>query len=138
MVHTRSTSDNMAQLMVYTDPNMLTFRIVRKLSNNRALVVKVFNRPTSNLKPGSTKIWNDKDVTSERPISDLKVGSVKIWNTKDFTLERTIDSWRTKVVLGYMSSLSPSLSQSMYREFERGLELLYGVDPTTHNFNEGV
>lgn len=138
MIYTRSTSDNMAQLMVYADPNMLTFRIVRKLSNNSALVVKVFNSPTSNLKPGPVKIWNDKDIASERPISDLKVGSVKIWNTKDFTLERTIDSWRTKVVLGYMSSLSPSLSQSLYREFERGMELLHGVGPTYHNFQEGA
>lgn len=130
-------SESMAQLMVYTDPNMLAFRIVRKLSNNRALVVKVFNPPTSNLKAGSVKIWNDKDITSERPISDLKVGSAKVWNTKDFTLERTIESWRTKVALGYMSSLSPNLRQSLHREYERGLELLYGMDPTSH-FYEGV
>lgn len=128
MAYTRDTSDSMAQLMVYTDINMLAFRIVRKLSNDRALVVKVFNPPTSNLKAGSVKIWRDKDRTSERPISDLKVGSIKIWNTKDFTLERTIASWRTKIELGYMSSLSPVFSQSLYREFERGLELLSDLD----------
>lgn len=108
-------SQTMAQLMVYTDPNMLAFRIVRKLSNDRALVVKVFN-PLA---------------------SDFKVGSAKVWNTKDFPLERTVESWRTNVALGYMSSLSSNLCRSLHREYERGLELLYGMDPTSH-FYEGV
>lgn len=102
----RSALDAMTELMVYADDDLSTFRVVRKLSDKRALVTKVFSQQGYN----ST------------------VGSVKVWNTEDFTLEETITRWRTNNFLGYMSTLGPNLAYSLYREYERGLELLVGIN----------
>lgn len=103
---TEQERDTMAGLMVYADDNLATFRVVRKLSDRRALVVKVFSQPGYN----------------------PAVGSVKVWDTESFSLERTISHWRTNNFLGYMSTLGPDLGYSLYREYERGLELLDNVN----------
>lgn len=102
----RSALDAMTELMVYADNDLTTFRVVRKLSDKRALVIKVFSQQGYN----ST------------------VGSAKVWNTEDFTLEKTVSHWRTNNFLGYMSTLGPNLAYSLYREYERGLELLVGIN----------